>query len=106
MEGVEAKNGHPATEPQLRVRLWRPEAVTCVMEISEGLSVTRVDAAAALVFGVTHTQLLVRDACCCRTAGLACRGCVQLGLPLCLLNIGLACLPVPFSPRSTRTCAR
>jgi len=58
VDGNDGKNGQPVTEPQLRVRLWRPEAVTCVMEIGEGLSVSRVDAAAALVFGVSHTQLL------------------------------------------------
>jgi hypothetical protein len=45
----------------LEVTLWRADAVAAVIEVDNQLEVTRADAAAGLLFGISHRALLKRN---------------------------------------------
>jgi hypothetical protein len=45
----------------LEVVLWRSDALTAVIEVDSNLMVSRADAAAGLLFGVSYRALLKKD---------------------------------------------
>lgn len=59
-DGQEA-GGAAAEKAPLEVVLWRADAVAAVVEVDSHLEITRADAAAGLLFGVSHRSLIKRS---------------------------------------------
>jgi hypothetical protein len=56
-----AAGGGAEDEAQLRLVLWRADAITAVIELDKNLSVVRADPAAGLLFGLSSKLMIKKD---------------------------------------------
>lgn len=85
-DGQEAGGGD-AAGAVVRVELWRPDAVSSVLELDQRLTITRADEAAGLIFGLPH-KMLAKHALSRWAVGAPPAHCARCHECSCFLHLG------------------